>query len=140
MATKTTKAATAKATKTVNNGIHFDFFEGATNLRSNAPRITVRRGGVLVITPAALELLGDDVEFVQIGIDPKNNAIGIRKSLEGGRGRYRLQNQKSSRSKLIGSKRFFAHHGINADKAQTFDAELLTEGIIGFHLPQVAKQ
>ncbi len=39
----------------------FQFFEGATSESTTAPRITVRKGGVLVLTQAAVEMLGDGV-------------------------------------------------------------------------------
>lgn len=133
MASKTSKTTKTETPPT------FEFFEGVTGTRSNAPRITVRKGGVMVITPAALAMLGDGVEYVQVGIDPSNKAIGIRRTEERGRGCYRLQTQRSSKSMLIGSKRFFAHHNIDTGTAQTFDAEQLTEGIIGFHLPATDK-
>ena len=39
----------------------FEFFQGTVSESSSLPRITVRRGGLMVITRAAVDLLGDDV-------------------------------------------------------------------------------
>ena len=45
----------------------FKFYEGITSENSAAPRVTVRKGGVLVLTQAAVDLLGDGVTHVQLG-------------------------------------------------------------------------
>lgn len=61
----------------------FAFFEGSRNEGATDPTVTVRWGGVLVLTPATVEMLGEDVESVQIGFNPKTRALGIRGSGEG---------------------------------------------------------
>ena len=48
----------------------FQFFEGTTESAA-AARITVRKGGILVLTRAAVEMLGDDVAAVQVGYNPE---------------------------------------------------------------------
>ena len=35
---------------------------------------------------------------------------------------------------MIGGKRFFNHHGLDADKAKTYGAKDFGNGIVGFHL------
>ncbi len=111
----------------------FEFYEGATSEGTN-PRITIRKGGQLVLTSGAVEMLGDDVEFVQIGFDRNTGVVGIRAATEDAKGRYRLRSQKTSGSRLVTGKRFFTHNGLTIEKAQTFDAEAYDGGIVGFKL------
>ena len=82
----------------------FEFFEGAATVNSTTPRVTVRKTGQLVLTEAAVVMLGADVEAVQIGFDPKARAIGIRPAVEGGRGTLKLRRQPNGRSRLIDAK------------------------------------
>lgn len=46
----------------------FEFYQG-TPSENTAPKITVRKGGQLVLTSGAVTMLGDDVDHVQIGSD-----------------------------------------------------------------------
>ena len=112
----------------------FDFFEGTTTAKSHEPRITVRRGGLMVITPAAVEMLGDDVTHVQLGLNPKTNTVAIRKADTTAKGRYRLRTQKNSPMLLVGGKKFFTHHNLTVDKAESFNATKLADDMIGFTL------
>ncbi len=112
----------------------FQFYEGSTSDSATTPKITVRRGGVLILTKAAVEMLGEDVTHVQIGYNEKTRAIGIRGATEDARGRYRLRNQRNSPSRLIDGKRLFTHHGLIAEKARAFKVEKFGDGIIGFTL------
>ena len=105
----------------------FTFFEGAATVNSTTPRVTVRKTGQLVLTEAAVAMLGEGVEAVQIGFDPKARAVGIRPAAEGGRGVLKLRRQPNGRSRLIDCKRFFAHHGLTVEKARGIEVE--THGI-----------
>jgi len=71
----------------------FEFFEGAATVSTTAPRITVRRTGQLVLTQAAVAMLGDGVTNVQLGYNEKTKAVGIRSVSEDAKGRYRLRSQ-----------------------------------------------
>ncbi len=113
----------------------FDFYEGTTS-ENTAPRITVRKGGQLVLTSGAVDMLGDGVEFVQLAYNAKQGVVGIRGAGEDAKGRYRLRAQKSSGSRLVTGKRFFNHYELTIDKAQTFDAEEFADGIVGFKLTE----
>jgi hypothetical protein len=42
----------------------FTFFEGGATVNSTTSRVTVRKTGQLVLTEAAVAMLGDDVEAV----------------------------------------------------------------------------
>ena len=117
----------------------FQFFEGTRRESNTAPRITVRRGGLMVLTPAAVEMLGDGATHVRIGFNPKTKAVAICNAPEEGNGRYRLRSQKNSASRLVDGKRFFAHHGLSFEKARSFDAEDFGDGLIGFRLPEAKK-
>ena len=112
----------------------FEFFEGART-ESKAPQITVRKSGQMVLTGAAVALLGEGVSHVQVGFDPKARAVGIRPAPEDGRGRYRLRPQTNG-SSLVDGRRFFAHHGVTLEKAQTFDAETFGEGLVGLRFKE----
>ena len=112
----------------------FDFYEGTANAHSQEPRITVRSGGLMVITPAAVELLGDDVTHVQLGLNPKTNTVAIRKAADNAKGRYRLRTQKNSTMLLVGGKKFFTHHNLTIEKAESFDATKIADGLVGFTL------
>ena len=59
----------------------FQFYEGTTSDSATTPKITVRKGGVLILTKAAVDMLGDDVKHVQIGYNDETKAIGIRSLL-----------------------------------------------------------
>jgi hypothetical protein len=86
----------------------FQFFEGSTTINSTSPQATLRRSGQVILTEAAMALLGDGVTQVQVGYSAKTGAVGIRPAAEGGRGALRLRKQPNGRSRLIDAKRFFA--------------------------------
>ena len=113
----------------------FDFYEGTAS-DNTAPRITVRKGGQLVLTRGAVEMLGEDVTTVQLGYNAKTKIVGIRGVTEDAKGRYRLRTQKNSGSCLVTGKRFFTHYGLTIEKARTFDVEAYDGGIIGFQLTE----
>lgn len=112
----------------------FNFYEGTANAHSQEPRITVRSGGLMVITPAAVEMLGDDVNYVQLGLNPKTNTVAIRKAADNAKGRYRLRTQKNSPMLLVGGKKFFTHHNLPVNKAESYDAKKIADGLVGFTL------
>ena len=112
----------------------FDFYKGPATDSSSHPRITVRRGGLMVLSQAAVDMLGEGVERVQIGYDTETRAIGLRGVDHGTRGSYRLREQRNSVSRLVDGKRVFAHHGLTVDKARTFDAQKFGDGVVGFVL------
>ncbi len=112
----------------------FQFYEGTKSDSATTPKITVRRGGVLILTKAAVDMLGDDVTHVQIGYNDETKAIGIRGATEEARGGYTLRRQKNSPSRLVDGKRLFTHHGLIAEKARSFKVEKYGDGIIGFTL------
>jgi hypothetical protein len=112
----------------------FTFFEGTTTESAEVARITVRKGGILVLTAAAVGMLGDEVERVQVGFNPETGAIGLRAAAEGAAGSYRLRQQKGTPARLVDGKRVFAHHGLTADKARSYEAEDFGDGVVGFVL------
>jgi hypothetical protein len=114
----------------------FEFFEGART-ESKTPQVTVRRSGQMVLTSAAVALLGDDATHVQFGYDAGTAAVAIRAAGEGAKGRYRLRRQTYG-SSLADGRRFFAHHGLKVEKARTFHAESFGDGIVGFQIAETA--
>ncbi len=117
----------------------FDFYEGPTTDSTSHPRITVRRGGLMVLTRAAAQMLGEGATHVQIGYNPETRAIGLRAADNGARGSYRLREQRNSVSRLVDGKRVFAHHGLTVDKARSFDAQDFGGGVVGFVLEDPAE-
>ncbi len=117
----------------------FEFYEGKTTDSAATAEITVRRGGVLVLTAATVEMLGKETTHVQLGFDVSNRAIGLKAAPEGARGGYRLRVQSNSVSRLIDGKRLFADHGLSAEKARRFDAEDFGGGVVGFRLPEAVE-
>ncbi len=112
----------------------FDFFEGART-ETKVPQITVRRSGQMVLTSAAVALLGDGATHVQFGLDAKTGAVALRAAAEEIKGRYRLREQANG-SSLVDGRRFLGHHGLKLEKAQRFPAEAFGDGMVGFHLPE----
>jgi len=112
----------------------FEFFEG-TRTESQTPQVTVRRSGQLVLTPPAVAMLGEDVTHVQVGFNAQSGIIGIRAAVNGAKGRYRLRAQANG-SSLVDGRRFLTHHGLRVDKARTFPAEVVGDGIVGFSIPK----
>ena len=112
----------------------FQFYEGTSTESASRPKITVRRGGVLVLTSAAVAMLGEDATHVQIGYNPETKAIGLRGAPEDCKGCYRLREQRNSASRLVDGKRVFKHHGLTAEKSQSYDAEDFGDGLIGFRM------
>jgi len=112
----------------------FDFFEGART-ETKAPQITIRRSGQMVLTSAAVALLGDGVTHVQFGFDPKTGAVALRAATEETKGHYRLRAQANG-SSLVDGRRFLGHHDLKLEKAQRFTAEAFGDGMVGFHLPE----
>ena len=113
----------------------FDFYEGTAS-ENTTPRITVRKGGQLVLTRGAVEMLGEDVEHVQLGYNAKTQVVGIRAASEDAQGRYRLRGQGNNGLHLVTGKRFFAHYGLDVSKARTFDAEQIDDSLVGFSLAE----
>ena len=113
----------------------FEFYKGTAS-ENTSPRITVRKGGQLVLTSGAVEMLGEDVSHVQLAYNAKTKVVGIRGADEDAQGRYRLRTQKNSGSRLVTGKRFFSHYGLTIEKARTFDAEAFGGGIVGFQLTE----
>ena len=128
----TTTATTAATTNTTTP--NFEFFQGTLSESSTRPQITVRRGGLMVITRAAVDMLGDAVTHVQLAYDAKTGTVGIRTATEDTAGAYRLRTQPKGPSRLVSGKRFFQHHGLTVDKAHTYTAETFGNGIVGFRL------
>ncbi|MEM8996859.1 MAG: hypothetical protein AAGF23_18885 [Acidobacteriota bacterium] len=116
----------------------FQFYEGSTTDSAASARITVRKGGILVLTKATVEMLGDDVEAVQVGYNPETRAIALRPASLDAKGSYRLCGQRNSVSKLVDGKRVFRHHGLIAESSSSYDAESFGDGLIGFTLPETA--
>ena len=112
----------------------FEFFEGNLSVSSSRPQITVRRGGLMVLTQAAVAMLGDGVSHVQLAYDASTGIVGIRSCNEDTAGRYTLRSQKKSPSRLVGGKRFFQHHGLEIAEAKTYAAEDFGDGIVGLRL------
>jgi hypothetical protein len=112
----------------------FEFFEG-TRTEAQTPQVTVRRSGQLVLTPPAVAMLGEDVSHVQVGYNTGSGIVGIRAAANGAKGRYRLRAQANG-SSLVDGRRFLGHHGLKLDKAQTFPAEAVGDGIVGFTIPK----
>lgn len=113
----------------------FEFYQGTAS-ENTTPKVTVRKGGQLVLTSGAVAMLGDDVDHVQLGYDVKTKVVGIRGADEDAEGRYRLRSQKNGGSRLVTGKRFFAHYRLTIDKARTFNAEAYDGGIVGFKLSE----
>lgn len=121
----------------------FQFYEGAATESADVARITVRRGGVLILTRAAVEMLGEGVSRVQVGYNPKTRAIGLRGTSGDGKGGYLLRKQANTVSRLVDGKRVFSHHGLTVEKARSYDAQDFGDGVVGIVLepaqPSVAK-
>jgi hypothetical protein len=83
----------------------FQFYEGSNTESTDVAKITVRRGGILVLTQKAVEMLGEGVTHVRIGFDSKSRAIGLKGTEPGARGCYRLRQQGKSLSRLVDGKR-----------------------------------
>ena len=88
----------------------FEFFAGNTTKSATTPEITVRKGGLLILTQAAVAMLGEDVTHVRIGYNNDTRAVGICPAAETDSGRYTLRKQKNSVSRSVDGKRFFKHH------------------------------
>jgi hypothetical protein len=87
----------------------------------------------MVLTPAAVAMLGDDATHVQFGYDPDTRTVALRSAPKSVKGRYRLREQ-SNGSSLVDGRRFMAHYELQVEKAQRFPAEELAEGMVGFRL------
>ena len=117
----------------------FSFYEGSSS-ENTAPRITVRKGGQLVLTRGAVEMLGEDVDNVQVGYNAETQVVAIRAASEDAKGQYRLRSQGTNGLHLVTGKRFFAHYSLDVSKARTFDAEQIDEGLVGFCLNGAAEK
>ena len=114
----------------------FEFFEGTATVNSTSPRVTVRKAGQLVLTEAAVAMLGEGVEHVQIGFNAKSRVVGIRSAAAEVRGALKLRAQPNGRSRLVDAKRFFAHRALSIDKARGLEVEDFGSGVVGFRLPE----
>ena len=112
----------------------FEFFQGTLSESSSTPQITIRKGGLMVLTAAAAEFLGENATHVQLAYDRPTGTVGIRAAGEGDTGAYLLRNQAKSPNRLVGGKRFFTYNGIPTDEAVTFDVIDYGNHLIGFKL------
>ena len=112
----------------------FQFYEGTKTESSAIAKITIRSKGQLVLTRAAVDMLGKNVGHVQVGFDPETKAVGIRSVADDTPGSYRLRKQKSSPSCLVDAKRVFKLHDVKIDKPRSYDALTFGDGVVGFHL------
>ena len=127
-----TTTATTTTTAT-NAAADFIFFEGAASVSSSRARITIRRGGLITLTQAAVALLGQDVSSVQLAFNRKTGAVGIRAAAPGTPGSYRLRNQMKGAGRQITGKRFFLHFGLDLTApARSFEVTDFGGGLIGF--------
>ena len=118
----------------------FVFFDGSKTINDSTPKITIRRGGLIVLNSGAVKMLGESVEFVQLGFDATKRAIAIRPAPEEAMGKYLLRAQNNSTSRLINGKRFLAHHDLHFEKALSFRVDELGGGLIGFTLPDKSEE
>ena len=116
----------------------FQFFEGIQTVNNSVAKITVRKGGVLVLTQAAIDMLGDGAAAVQVGYDPEKKAVGVRAAAEDVAGAYKLREQKSGGARMVNGKRLFALHGLATETAESFDVEDFGDGVIGFRFDKAA--
>ncbi len=116
----------------------FQFYEGNATESAEHARITVRKGGVLVLTQATLDMLGADASHVQVGFNPETRQLALRSSGGDSKGAYRLRSQRNSPSRLVDGKRVFKLHGLAAESSTSYEAEDLGDGLIGFRLPETA--
>ena len=114
---------------------HFEFFQGTPTESRTRPQITVRKGGLLVLTEAAAKMLGSRATHVQLAYDAKNQAVGLRSTPADTPGSYRLRHQPKGSGRLVGGKRFFEHLGIQIERSRSYPAVDFGDGIIGFRLP-----
>ena len=132
-----TKKATVSKTVTANAAPApaFQFFQGNLSVSAGRPTITLRKGGLIVLSKATVDLLGEEVAHVQLAYDPKTGAVGVRACDAETAGRYTLRKQLKNPARLIGGKRFFKHYNLDITTAATYDAEDFGDGIVGFRLP-----
>ncbi len=114
----------------------FQFYEGNATDSAEHARITVRKGGILVLTQATLDMLGADASHVQVGFNPETRQVALRSTSEGSKGAYRLRAQRNSPSRLVDGKRVFKLHGLEAKSSTSYDTEDFGDGLIGFRLPE----
>ena len=113
----------------------FEFFEGQTTRNQDDPRITIRKGGLLVLNSGALALLPAGTTHVQLGYDAEHRAVAIRPAKAKEKGSYTLRESRhGNQSRLVQGRIFFAHYGLPAESAQRFVAEDFGDGMVGFHL------
>ena len=116
----------------------FEFFQGTLSESTATARVTVRRGGLVVVSRAAADMIGDGVTHVQLAYDPKTGVVGLRKVDAGAPGAYLLRKQAKSPSRLVSGKRFFQHYDLEVEKARTFDVEDFGNGVVGFQFSEAA--
>lgn len=136
MTTQTTN--TTSTASTAPTATDFEFFEGNLSVSAARPQITIRKGGVIVISRAVAVMLGDKLSHVQLAYNPKTRAIGLRGTGADTPGAYQLRPQSKGPGRMIGGKRFFKHHGLDADQARTYEATDFGNGIVGFVLAPAA--
>jgi hypothetical protein len=139
MTTPTTNTTSTTSTATtVSPATDFEFFEGSLSVSAARPQITIRKGGVIVISRAVAVMLGDKLSHVQLAYNPKTGAIGLRATGADTPGAYQLRPQSKGPGRMIGGKRFFKHQGLDADQARTYEATDFGNGIVGFVLAPAA--
>ena len=128
-------AKSTKSNETNPNTNGFQFFEGHSTISATTPQVTIRKNGLMVLTAAAVAMLGDDVTRVRFGFDPDSNSIGLQGASDDTKGSYLLRKQKHGASKTVDGRRFLAHLGVKFEKAESFNAEDFGGGIVGLRLP-----
>ena len=114
----------------------FKFFEGNASESRTKAQVTVRRGGLMVITQAAVDLLGENPTHVQLAYDAETRAIGIRSCAPEASGCYTLRTQAKSPSRLVGGGRFFKHHGLKTEQSHHLRRRRLRQRHHGLRAPR----
>ena len=71
----------------------YESFEGNLSESSAKPQVTIRKGGLMVVPRAAVDMLGDEVTHAQLAFDAKRRAVGTRAATNEAAGAYRLRIQ-----------------------------------------------
>ena len=128
--------ATTQAPNKEQDMSDFVFFDSSQTSKSMTPKITVRRGGALVINHKAAEMFGKDVTHVQICYSVKTKAVGLRAAKPDTEGAFRMQKHKNiNNGFLVNAAKMFKYHGLEIERATSFDVEDFGDGIYGVTLP-----
>ena len=114
---------------------HWEEFEGRPNRsRSDEPRVTINKKGMLLLNKVAFEAL-QEPQAVKLFFDPNNQSIGLKPSEPGRFNSFPVKQKDKYYNRTVAASPFCKHHGIRVERTMLFnEVEMDKDGVMTLEL------